>query len=294
MGNRSGKRLPNWVRKANRKARLKLQQGKKPSISSHRIPSGYFDIHMAIKNYARHYLNAYHTQKSFMNLVPGASIRSIYIREPMECGLMLDLHKVEYQADWCTIHVRYHQEKKKRTGLRRGTFNIMADGCGSYRTEYNNRYRYSDPLHFSEIFANPNFFDLFRVFLDECLLKYWGCGAYSHDVAAKGGIIKYCISDLEGLLDDAKDTRIVEIERSDGPLDEPSAFDVQMNGSSVGVLSALDGYLRFDNHRTIQKTAAWVAEGHIRGFTSLVAAEIRHDNSRSSDTGLYSVPQGEQ
>ena len=53
----------------------------------------------------------------------------------------------------------------------------------------------------------------------------------------------------------------------------------------MGVLSALDGYVEFQNHHTtIQKTAAWISNGHAYGFGMLVAAEIKDDYHSSSST----------
>lgn len=273
---RSGRRLSNAIKKANRKERKK--KSKPLPIYSHSVSPGYVEIHIAIKNYIRHYIDAYHSKKSYVNLIHGSATRSLYVREPIgDCDLTLDIHKITYEQDWCTIAVRFHK------------------GVPSRRfSTYGNKYTFATPLYFKKIFADPNFFPLLCVFLDECVLTYWGCDPFAKLCVVRGGLIELCVSDLERMLvHDANDSRIVEIERSNGSFDEPSAFDVRMNGSSVGILSALDGNVRFQNQRiTIQKTAAWIVDGHTYGFAKLVAEGIRHDNSSSCNAGFYPVSQG--
>ena len=272
MGNRSGKRLPNYIKNARRKARRKASSKKigfkRQHIRGVDIPSGYFEIHQAIRDYVRYYVNAYHSTRSFSTLAPGAVVRSIYVRKPIDIpinDLHLDVNRIIYKNDWCAVTVRFHVE----TGYVRYPTPPVAS------------------LTFREVFSNPNFFPRFRVFLDECVYKYWGCGTYSKCLASEGGIVKACLSFLEMVLGrDFENIQIVEIEQqSNDPFDKPFTFDVQINNLSVGLLFALDGYMQFQNHRTIiQKTAAWISNGHSYGFASLVAAEIKNDYLGSSNT----------
>lgn len=268
MGNRSGKRLPSYVKKARRRVRKASKKigFKRQHIRSNVVPHGYFDIHQAIKNYARCYIDAYHSTKSYGTLAPGAVVRSLYVRSPIDItinDLCLDVYRITYHNDWCTVLVHYHTEVPIRYyyhNYSRATFDTKLT------------------LTFREIFSNPNFFQHFRVFLDECVYKYWGCGTYSSCLADKGGIVQSCFSFLEMVLKrDFENIQIVEIkQQSDDPFDKPSMFDVQIDNSSKGTLFARDGYMQFQNHRTIiQKPAAWISNGHSYGFASLVAAEIK-------------------
>lgn len=267
MGSRSGKRLSNHAKKARRKAR---QANKKIGFKRHvrpiDIPRGYFGIHQAIKDYARCYIEAYHSTKNYNTLAPGAVVRSLYVRKPIDIpinDLYLDVHKIIYYNDWCTVFVQYHTER----GRREAGINYSVS-----------------TLTFKEVFSDPNFFPRFRVFLDECVYKYWGCGTYSDCLARKGGIVQSCLSFLEMVLErDFENIQMIEIgQQSDSPFDRPSVFDVQINNSSVGMLFARDGYMQFQNHRTIiQKPAAWIS--HSYGFAHLVAAEIKNDYFSSGD-----------
>jgi hypothetical protein len=129
-------------------------------------------------------------------------------------------------------------------------------------------------------FSDPNFFPKLRVFLDKIVAQYWGCGDYSGLVASKGGILDYCVPDISRFLD-ASDIELAKVERSEGPLDLAPQYDLRRNGRSMGLLTALDGFVRFGS---VQEPMAWIAKGYTHAFAKRVAEEVgKHDTSCSRD-----------
>lgn len=277
MGSRSGKRLTNEQRKENRRRRLKFKQkNKPPRPSSHTVPPEYGEVHQAIREYVITYVNSFHSKPSYLTLMRGAGARSVIVREPVEGQeTFLDIKRIDYEKDWCTVDANFHEQVPSSGGSKIHAF--RQPGRNSWKAHS------QSPVRWSMCFSDPNFFPLLRVFLDKILAQYWGCGSYSGEIAKAGGVLDYCVPDLERSLD-ARNYELAKIERSEGPLDLAPSYELRRNGRSLGSLAALDGFVRYGS---VKEPMAWIAKGYTHAFASRVAKEVMEHDTGCSNDRLY-------
>lgn len=301
MDSRSGRRLPNWLKKANKKVRRKERAQAKANrrrlskIFSREVNSEYRQIDRAITNYIKHYLNSYHSRNVIHSSLPGSSRRSVYIRLPFDGRrTVLDVHNISYSGDVCTIQTKFLR-------LSESEYSSRQRGDRSHKQNWYDTPRFvcADQLYQKETLIKPNFFDELRVYLDKCLALYWEvCEVHDHHLL-EDGLLSIIRRELSEALDEHQ---IIIIDESDSEYDEAAYIDIRYDGLTRAKLNLHDGLIWFDHggERMVENAASvlpiirrWNISGqrlHLPQFFTEIVSKLKDDSLRSSNFGSHPQP----
>lgn len=109
MGNRSGRRLSNAVKKENRKKRQKIGK-KRPKYQNHPIPQGYFETYSVLKEHITDFLRERKKFERWATLVSKDQItRSVIVL--LGHRAILNVSKIGFRGDNVSVVVSIHTKE---------------------------------------------------------------------------------------------------------------------------------------------------------------------------------------
>lgn len=113
MGNRSGRRLTNSQKKANRKERKKRAAKNRPKYLNHHVPQGYFETFSALKEHVREFLAE--------RKIPGERWSTLSSKDAVTRSVIVligknasvDVKRIKFDGDNVTVLISIWQLRKR-------------------------------------------------------------------------------------------------------------------------------------------------------------------------------------